>query len=98
MSLLTATHGRAFVLFTSRAAMLRATQTARSELTLPILCQGEAPDTSYYASSKATKEPALWNRLVLGGSRRCRRRLVFGNNDRLPFDPDDQSSRPEWNC
>ncbi len=90
MSLLTATHGRAFVLFTSRAAMLRATQAARSELTLPILCQGEAPRHELLRQFKATKGACLfgtasfWEGVDVVGDA-----LSLVIIDRLPFDPPD---------
>ncbi len=88
--LLNATKGRAFVLFTSHAALQRSAEALRSRLAWPVLVQGDAPRDTLVRSFRTTSHACLfgtstfWEGVdVPGDALSC---VII---DRLPFDPPD---------
>ncbi len=88
--LLNATKGRAFVLFTSHAALQRSAVALRPRLAWPILVQGEMPRDALVKKFKSTPHACLfgtatfWEGVdVAGDALSC---VIV---DRLPFDPPD---------
>lgn len=89
--LLRATRGRAFVLFTSHAALQRAQEALRAVLPYPILVQGDVPRDELIRRFRTTRGACLfgtatfWEGVdVVGEALSC---VII---DRLPFDPPDE--------
>lgn len=88
--LLNATKGRAFVLFTSHAALKRSAEALRARLPWPVLVQGEMPRDALVKRFRSTPHACLfgtatfWEGVdVAGDALSC---VII---DRLPFDPPD---------
>lgn len=91
LRILKATRGRAFVLFTSHAALARAAEAMRPLLPFPVLAQGEAPRDELVRRFRVTPGACLfgtatfWEGVdVAGEALSC---VII---DRLPFDPPDE--------
>lgn len=91
MRILKATRGRAFLLFTSHAALGRAVETMRPLLAYPVLAQGEAPRDELVRRFRVTPGACLfgtatfWEGVDVSGEA-----LSCVIIDRLPFDPPDE--------
>ncbi|NOZ01913.1 MAG: ATP-dependent DNA helicase [Deltaproteobacteria bacterium] len=90
LSIVRATGGRAFLLFTSHAGLRKAYELMKDELAFPLLVQGEAPRDELLRRFKATPGSCLfgthtfWQGVdVMGDALSC---VII---DRLPFDPPD---------
>jgi ATP-dependent DNA helicase DinG len=90
-AVLEATRGRAFLLFTSHAALKRALERMRGAIPWPVFAQGEAPRDELVRRFRAAGNGCLfgtytfWEGVdVAGPSLSC---VVI---DRLPFDPPDE--------
>ncbi len=90
LRVLEATQGRAFLLFTSHAALHRANEMMRERMRWPVLVQGDAPRDELIRRFKETPHACLfgthtfWEGVdVMGPALSC---VII---DRLPFDPPD---------